>query len=175
MKKLYALDFDKTLISYDSFRRFLKLLLAKYPVRIGVFLIARKLRLMDAAAFKERITQIVENNEEMKHFAQSFAQLLEREATLPQQVNEDPEGEVLIISASPACYMQYLRQIGGRPVIIAASDYVNGEYCNLYGRTKQAYIAERFSTSEYIYSFAMSDSESDLCWLQMFEHYDMKK
>ena len=169
MKELYAYDFDKTLIPYDTFRRYLLLLLRLRPVRIGTLLLLRKLRILSAAGLKERVTRMVDQSAALTREAKHFAQQLMYDVQMP---NRTTKGEVvLIISASPIVYMRYVAEIIGCELL--CSDYVDGRYVEMYGTTKAEALHAHYPQTEYTYIYALSDSNSDLCWMKEFKQYDI--
>lgn len=165
MKDLRVFDFDKTLIPYDSFNRYLKVLWRKVPIRVGVLLVLRVCRLISTDILKQRVTKIVDEDETLRQFSKDFCEVIARDIIWPEEKRDD----AIIISASPACYMRYLTRIIHVPVY--SSDYYEGKYLNLYGEIKQKLIDSNFPKDQYDYLFAISDSESDLIWMKKFKNY----
>lgn len=172
MTPLYAYDFDKTLIPYDSFRRYLMHLLRLRPVRVGGLLLLRKLRLISGTSLKARITRMVNRSEALQRDAKHFANRVIYDVQLPVATPKD--AKVLLISASPSIYMQYIAS--SLACSLLCSDFVEGnKYVEMYGKKKLETLHMHFPVSEYDYVFAASDSESDLCWMKEFKQYDIVK
>lgn len=171
MKELVAYDFDKTLIPYDSFRRYLMHLLRLRPVRIGALLLLRKVRILSAAQLKERVTHMVEHSAALTRETKHFAQRLIYDLQMPERTTKG--GVVLIISASPKIYMHYVAEIIGCDLM--CSDYMSGWYVEMYGTTKAEALHAHYSQTEYAWTYALSDSESDLCWMKEFENFEFVK
>lgn len=172
MMPLYAYDFDKTLIPYDSFRRYLMHLLRLRPVRVGTLLLFRKLRLISAATLKARITRMVNRSEALQRDAKHFANRVIYEVQLPVATPKD--AKVLLISASPSIYMQHIAS--SLACSLLCSDFVEGnKYVEMYGEKKLEALEQQYPKTEYEYVFAVSDSESDLCWMKEFKEYKIVK
>lgn len=169
MKKLYAYDFDDTLIPYDSFRRYLWHLMSIKPIYVGCLLLLRKTRLMGSREFKKRITDMVFSSSRLQMDARLFAKNLLADIERPTYL---PNSAILIITASPMVYMRYLAE--EIQCTIVGSDYINGKYVEMYGQAKADYIHEYFPKSEYIYTYAISDSNSDICWMKDFVKFELK-
>ena len=170
MKELVAYDFDKTLVPYDSFRRYLLYLLRLRPVRIGGLLLLRKLRILSSAAMKERLTRMVDRSAELTRETKHFAQRLIYDVKVPEHTARGIV--VLIISASPKVYMRYVTEIIGYELL--CSDYMDGRYVEMYGATKAEVLHVHYPQTEYAYVYALSDSNSDLYWLKEFKQYEIK-
>ena len=172
MTPLYAYDFDKTLVPYDSFRRYLMHLLRLRPVRAGGLLLLRKLRLISAASLKARITRMVNRSEALQRDAKHFANRVIYDVQLPVAAPKD--AKVLLISASPSIYMHHIAS--SLACSLLCSDFVEGnKYIELYGETKAEALHRHYPSSEYDYAFAASDSESDMCWMKEFKEYKIVK
>ncbi len=168
MKQLYAYDFDKTLIPYDSFRRYLWNLMRYKPFEVCFLLLLRKLRIVSSCKLKERISKIVESSDALQQDAKLFAESIKKDICWH---NRHDEGTILIISASPMVYMKYV--VDDMPCELLCSDYIDAQYVEMYGKKKAVYLHHCFPTSEYEYIYAMSDSESDLCWMKEFNKYEI--
>lgn len=170
MTSLYVYDFDKTLVPYDSFRRYLIHLLWLRPVRIGVLLLLRKLRLISSWKLKARVTMMVECSESLSKDAKSFALDIVRDIN-DERITVNGVGKVLVITASPKVYMTYVAEEMGWDMV--CSEMRCGEYVEMCGKKKKEALAERYPKLEYEYMFAASDSESDLCWMKEFKKYEI--
>lgn len=169
MKKLYAYDFDETLIPYDSFRRYLWHLMRIKPIYVGSLLLLRKMRCMSSRELKKSITNMVLSSPMLQTDAKQFAKNMLADIERPTKF---PNSKILIITASPMVYMQYLVQ--ELQCTIVGSDYTKDNYVEMYGVAKANYLNEYFPKTEYIYKYATSDSKSDLCWMKNFEKYELK-
>ncbi len=171
MTPLYAYDFDKTLIPYDSFRRYLMHLLRLRPVRVGGLLLLRKLRLISGASLKARITRMVNRSEALQRDAKHFANRVIYDVQLPAAAPKD--AKVLLISASPSIYMQYIAS--SLSCALICSEFIGDKYVEMYGERKKDALEQKYPKTEYVYALAASDSESDLCWMKEFKKYEIVK
>lgn len=170
MKQLYAYDFDKTLIPYDSFRRYLWHLMRYRPFNVSYLLLLRKLRIISNVKLKEYVTKLVSSSPTLQQDAKLFAESIKQDIYWHNKHNE---GTILIISASPMVYMKYV--VDDIPCELLCSDYIDDQYVEMYGKTKAIYLHHYFPISKYNYIYAMSDSESDLCWMKEFNKYEIIK
>lgn len=167
MIPLYAYDFDKTLIPYDSFRRYLLHLLPLRPIRIGGLLVMRKMGFISSSRMKAYITKIVNTSPSLQRDAKHFAHSIVYDVQIPAIASKD--AKVLLISASPSVYMKYIAEDLSYDLL--CSD-MNGEHYNeLYGEAKALALHTYYPTSEYEYVYAESDNEIDLCWMRDFNEY----
>ncbi len=175
MTRLYVLDFDDTLIPYDSWGLYLRELLKVYPVRMGFVLLLRKLRLLSRAELKRRVTVFVVNRKRLEVFSRQFVQKLAQDIQLPSCLFEEENKVVLVLSASPMCYMKYLGGFMTCHCEVVGSDFVDGEYIEMHGEKKLMFLKLNYPRDKYQYVFAMSDSDSDLVWMREFEQYELIK
>lgn len=169
MTTLYAYDFDKTMIPYDSFRRYLWHLLKLRPMRVTVLLVLRKMRLLSSTGLKKRVTRMVSRSEILTQDAKRFANWIVYDVQMPQFTPH--EGTLLIISASPKIYMQYIAEALGCELL--CSDFMGEDYVEMYGERKADALYKQYPQSEYDWAYACSDSESDMCWMKEFNRYEI--
>lgn len=176
MKNLVVVDFDGTLLPYDSLRKLLFSLLWKYPFEIGLLLVKRRLRLISAAVMKHRVILLLEKKQDSEKFLRHFVELIfsDCSAALLEKIKQwqSQHYEVLVLSASPHIYLQYLQEkldckIQGSYVL------ENGELLHLYGKHKLNFIEAHFPRIHYKYVYAVADHQSDLVLLQEFETFDL--
>lgn len=171
MTELYAYDFDKTLIPYDSFKRYIMQLLKRHPMRIGWICLLRCLRILNNADFKCRIVSLVQHSNQENALAQQFMQTIAKDIVWPDNIPAD--AHLLVITASPMCYMQYLPQYISRQCDVLASTFQDDAFVHLYGSQKMQALQSNYPTTLYTYCFAMSDSSSDVAWMKEFEQYQL--
>ena len=168
MIKLYAYDFDKTLIPYDSFRRYLWYLCKYKPITVLSLILLRKLRLITSCSLKHRITRIVESSSYLTLKTKLFSEELKKDIEWPEN-----KSVTLIITASPLVYMKYI--VDDSVFKLLCSDSINNNYVEMYGDTKTKYLLSQFPQTEYQYIYACSDSTSDICWMKYFHDYKLIK
>src|SRR4051812_38019378 len=114
---LIVADFDKTLIPFDSFRKFILLWLNRYPVRIACYIVLRKLRLIGAGYFKGKIVKLVSDHPQFVQICDSFVNSICKEIDV-SRVNKIRDRtsigtHVLLLSASPQIYMGAIGKVLG--------------------------------------------------------------
>ena len=175
MKRLYVLDFDKTMIPYDSWGLFLRKLLLRFPVTVGMWLFMRKLNYINRRELKQRIALLVEKKKRLEEFSYAFMKEVCDDIYWPLEIHDGGDDKtVIILSASPMCYLHYLNDFIGSDINVVGSGIYNGVYVEMYGENKMQYLLANYSRSEYSYEYAISDSESDLIWMKNFKRYEIK-
>ncbi len=170
MKQLYAYDFDKTLIPYDSFRRYLMFLMRFRPIYILYLLLLRKIHIIDRKRLKQKVTQLVESSTILENKTKHFAKGLFKDIRLSEM---SEEAMLLIITASPMVYMKYVAE--ELHCQLLCSDYIGNEYIEMYGTAKANYLYQSYPSCSYQYEYAASDSKSDMCWMKEFKQFEIVK
>ncbi|MBE6312317.1 MAG: hypothetical protein E7076_04110 [Bacteroidales bacterium] len=133
---------------------------------------------------KELVEKKVGKSERMQRQTSIFVNKIKQDIVWPQSLQGkiadfSSKDIVIVLSASPECYMNKLfLEINSNvvtPVLTVGSRFVNERYIEMYGKEKLKYITSTFPTSEYNYMYAVSDSESDLCWMELFLQHEIKK
>lgn len=166
MIELYAYDFDKTLIPYDSFRRYLWYLCKYKPITVLSLILLRKLRLLTSCSLKQRITRLVDSSYYLTLKTKLFSEELKKDIEWPEN-----KGVTLIITASPLVYMKYI--VDDSMYQLLCSDTINNNYVEMYSNTKSTFLRKHYPQTKYQYTYAMSDSKSDMCWMKEFEHFEI--
>lgn len=170
MKNLYAYDFDETLLPYDSFRRYLWHLMHYRPFYMCYLLVLRKCRIISSKELKEKVTILVESSRYLTEDAKLFANTIKKDICIP---TAQENSTILLITASPKVYMKYV--VENLDCNMLCSDYIDNEYVEMYGHTKAEYLHCYYPTSKYQYTYALSDSTSDICWMKEFNKYEIIK
>ena len=166
MKDLYVYDFDKTLISYDTFRRFLWHLCNYRPIAVISLILLRKMRILSSCSLKEKITKMVERSTFLKRKTEAYAKMIEQDIEWPRN-----NGTIVVVTASPMVYMKYI--VDNKSYQMLCSDYIGEDYIEMYGKMKAKYLFRMYPSSDYRYIYASSDSKSDLCWMKEFQEYNL--
>lgn len=169
MKQLYVYDFDKTIVPYDSYNRYLRHLFLLRPITMGILLVLRKMRILSSRVLKQDVTAIVEHSRLLQKDARHFASRLMYDITLLHHNEKDIQ--IVLLSASPKVYLKYVAEMLQCQLI--CSDTIDGTYVEMYGEIKKQYLHQRFPRDKYQYTYALSDSQSDMCWMQEFAHYEI--
>jgi len=175
MISLFVFDFDKTLIPFDSFRRYVFHWLKYKPLAIIKFLVFRKLRIYDGAKFKRKIIRSIFKHPKFESINQKFVESLIPHVNFKiisnQIENESKTKIILILSASPDIYISEVAN--AIELVGKGSHFVNNQFFHLYGTGKIEYLKRYYPKERYRYVYSISDSKSDLDLLKLFESYTL--
>ncbi|MGE5425223.1 MAG: HAD family hydrolase [Syntrophothermus sp.] len=175
MKDLIVLDFDKTLIPFDSFRKYLLIWLKHFPFFISGLIISRKLRTLSLKEMKESLIIKIRNHKNFNRINVSFAKYLVAKINynLLEEIKKKggPDTVFLLISASPDEYISLLSEDLG--FVAKGSYFDKGFYFHLYKKEKIEFLKNNFPRDEFHYLYAISDSETDREMLGMFQDYSL--
>jgi len=179
MKKINVIDLDKTLLPYDSFRKYTLILLRNknFVLRILPLMILRKLRLLNSSAFKrgviKRGRKVDNYNNKMKEFSdQLFADI---DSSIIEMVRNHTDSDTINIlcTASPEDYVKHLADLLGWEHIASQLDSDKNYFVHMHEQRKIEAIRDLFPKDKFRYNFAISDSQSDKELLMGFESYTM--
>lgn len=170
-RNVNAIDLDKTLIPFDSFRRLLLNEIQRGDFRILSFVILRQLRLISGRRLKKICVDHLKRNRK-KVFFENYACTLIKEinqdvkAIIDKETNQNTKN--VLVSASPDLYVSILViKLGWEGCGSKFSE--SGEFIHLFGEGKIDYFQENYPPSTFHYNFAISDSSSDDQLLSLFE------
>lgn len=179
MKKINVIDLDKTLLPYDSFRKYILIFLRnKHSVFcILPLVLFRKLRLLNSSAFKKRVIEIgrkVDNyNERMKKFSDQLFADIDNSIVETVRSYTDSDTINILCSASPEDYVRHLAEFLGWECLASQLDSDKNHFVHMHGQRKVEAIRKLYPEDKFRYNFAMSDSQSDAELLKAFESYAM--
>jgi len=158
---LSVFDLDKTLIKIDS----LQFLVTRQLFWRTLPLMAlRALGIHGRESFAAAVTLRCEKLMTSETQLEAFLQRIRCEidpAVGAMLVEHRKQGEVVIASASPEVYVSRFAKSMGAIGIGSHFDQ-QGNFFHCYGDNKVAYLTRRFPKSDFLWNFAISDSESDL-------------
>jgi len=178
-KKINVIDLDHTLISYDSYRGYLKRIL-NHPIYFlfGLtIIILRKIHVITLA--KQKYYAII-LNKKIKGYEKYISDYSE---TLFYDINMNVMKIILqntddftiniLCSASPYDYVKPLAdKLGWECLATYLND--NGEdVVHLFAKNKINKINEIYPKDTFLYNFAISDSKSDIDLLHSFNKYEL--
>ena len=172
MKELNVIDFDKTLIPVDSFRLFVIHGIKKYYVGFILLSLLRSCRIISSSSFKNRIIKLSDciDRNELYIFIDNIMELIN--PSVLKKINSYTNSNTINIlcSASPDFYIS---PIAEKLNMIGKGSYItfDNKFYHMYGINKVKFLLSQFPQSDYTYKFAISDSESDLELLSMFEDH----
>ena len=175
MKKINVIDLDKTMIPYDSFRKYIFIFLQdkQFSLKIIYLVLLRKIRLLNMAEFKKKIISIVrEDSKYIKRMDEFSKQIVsDFDDSILKEIHSFTDSETINIlcSASPEDYINRIAKIMSWNFLCST---LNGDkFLHMYGKQKFESVLEQYDRSTYDYNLAISDSNSDLELLYMFKEF----
>ncbi len=176
MKKINVVDLDNTLIPFDSFRLYAINKIKSGNIGIIKYSILRKLRLISAADYKRSVllhTKLLDNTEEIDRIMVNILNSINQNVLKIIDEHSDNETINILCSASPDAYV---KKVAKHLHWIGYGSYFNDkDFYHMWGENKLQFIETRYPSSEYIYNFAISDTNCDLELLMMFKKYKIVK
>jgi phosphoserine phosphatase len=175
MKQLNVIDFDNTLIPFDSFRFYIKKGLKKFNILFIFYTIARILRIIDNKTFKQKIMKINPFNEkEFNSFQIHMINSINQEILDKVKKYTSENTTNVLCSASPNFYIS---EIGEKINMLGHGSFFisEKEFFHMYGKKKVEFILQKYPREFYHYKYAISDSESDKALLSLFEEHELLK
>jgi hypothetical protein len=170
MNKINVIDLDCTLLPYDSFRKLVKIELRKLNLYIWIISILRILKVIQGYRYKQLLVLYWENKYD-KSFFYNYAKLIYKD--LDKNIlnivssKTDSNTKNILISASPELYVKELIVLLGWEG--RGSYYKNKKFINLYSKEKINWLIKNYPKNEVEYNFAISDSQSDVQLLALFQ------
>ena len=177
MKQLNVIDLDKTLLPYDSFQKYIFLFLKNknFKLKILFLIILRKIRLLSLASFKKKIIEIARTDEKyddkMKKFSDNLYLEIDNSVTEMIRNNTNNNTINVLCTASPEDYVKKLAK--KKDWLYLCTSLNNGDFMHMHGRQKAISIKSQFPDSTFKYNFAISDSNSDLELLKLFNNFEL--
>ena len=178
MKKINVIDFDKTLIPYDSFRKFCFQLLLHGSERINSFtaILLRLVRVYDQDKFKAEIYSSAVKDKYIisSHFDKFVTKLIadiQIQVILLIKEYSDEQTINVLVSASPDIYIRRIASSLNWEYL--ASNVIDSNFVNMYGDNKITQVTNFYPQSDYLYNFAISDSKSDLNLIKKFQYFKL--
>ena len=181
MKKINVIDLDNTLLPYDSFRKYVLILLRKKQSTLHILplIILRKLRLLDSSALKKRVIKRgrkVDNyNDKMKKFSDQLFADIDNSTIETVRSYTDSDTINILCSASPEDYVKHLAELLGWKYIASQLDSEKNYFIHMHGQRKLETIRKLYPENRFRYNFAISDSQSDEQLLRIFSEYKLIK
>ena len=170
MRRINVIDLDSTLLPYDSFGWLVKSGLKKLDLLVWWFSILRVLRLVSSPEFKKAMTlhwQKKYDDNFLNHYANKVYNDLDKRVLELVYANTMADTINVLLSASPDLYVQ---KVANLLKWTGSGSYFDKEgFVNLYSHEKINWVSTKYPISEYVYYFAISDSESDNKLLDMFK------
>ena len=177
MKKINVIDLDKTLVPYDSFRKYILIFLRNKQSTFHILplIILRKLRLLNSSAFKKRVIEIgrkVDNyNDKIKGFSDQLFADIDNSIVETVRSYTDSDTINILCSASPEDYVNHLADLLGWECLASQLNSNKNHFVHMHGQRKVEAIRKLYPEDKFRYNFAISDSQSDEELLKTFEFY----
>ena len=181
MKKINVIDLDKTLLPYDSFRKYILIFLRNKQSALSILplIIFRKLRLINSSVFKKRAIQKargVKNYKTiMRHFSDQLFADIDNSTIEIVRSYTDAETINILCTASPEDYVKHLAELLGWVCVASQLDSDKNYFVHMHGQRKVEAIRELFPEDRFRYNFAISDSPIDEKLLTIFSEYKLIK
>jgi phosphoserine phosphatase len=170
-QKINVIDLDKTLVKYDTFRVLVVRELRKVKFRIITLTFLRVAKLISSAKFKMKVQKYLLENFSKSFFTDYAEEIYQNINPNVMEIirgNTDEETINILLSASPNEYVQPLCEMLNWK---GSGSYFDEEnhFHHLFGKEKINWIMKFYPEAEYVYHFAISDSNSDIQLLNLFE------
>lgn len=180
MQQINIVDFDQTLIPFDSFRNYIKKFLLKLnfsSLKILLYCILRKTNLVNMARFKQFVVLEARKSNnyklEMRQFADELLKAVDSEVVMLLKTYSKKNTKNILCTASPVDYMALVSRSLNWKFI--ASEISDKNIVHIYGKQKKEAVLKKYPKEKFQYNFAISDNINDLSLLRQFKHYKIIK
>lgn len=175
VKKLVVFDLDLTLLSIDSTRYLYQNLTFRHPVLIALA-VARRLGVLSRQDFAERahkaaIPQLKDAQFVSDHIDECLRNVV-HEQQLKASAYRAGGAFALLLSSAPCEYVSLLAGFLGFDCGVG-SHWISNEYVHMFGKNKIIFIEKNYPQATWSRSYAISDSDSDLALLALFESAEL--
>lgn len=177
MQKINAIDLDRTLIPFDSFRTLILSYLKQknYLSILTAYVLLRRVRVMDSGAFKHKALEHIRKDKAYQSLIQDISEqiMASLRSDIMQVIDRETDQDTLnvLVSASPEDYVCLVAGSLGWPYL--ASKIEDNKFIHCHGPNKINLLQKHYPRYKYIYNFAISDSPSDLELMRMFQKYEL--
>lgn len=175
MNKINVIDLDNTLINFDSFRRYIMDFLREGDLFLVFLIFQRKIKVLSNSEFKLKVTircRTKDNYEGHLKLLSEFILQNINEEILSKINNHSDEDTINVLStASISDYVELISEkLGWESISTIVED---DNVIHNYGKQKQINLLKRYPKDKYHYNYAISDSETDLELLKLFNNYEL--
>jgi len=176
VKKINVIDLDKTLIPFDSFKKYILTFLKKGKIYLIFPIILRKLRILSLVSFKKYVTDLCRKSKNydaiMNQLASSLYDQIDKDVLDKISKYSDSDTINILSTASLGDFSEKLAEMLGWECI---STSVSKKYIfHNYADNKIKNLKERYPRSKFIYNFSISDDKKDYSLLKLFKFYELK-
>lgn len=169
-KKINVIDLDKTLIPFDSFRKFIIEEIKKGNVKFCFYTGLKVLKLISLEKYKHYIIKILDdkfNDSDFEPFVNDTISLIDSEVLSIIKNNSDEDTILILLSASPHSYVKLIAEKLGWQ---GAGSYIDKEdkFHHIYASKKVQWVRDNYDEKHFIYNMTISDSDTDKELLELF-------
>lgn len=180
-KRINVIDLDNTLIKKDSLKLFVIMFLKRKGtfVPLTLLILFRLLGFINPAEFLKRMLIRVRKDKDYDRLVRDFSNRLFTyidHRVYNQVMSKTDENTINVLcTASPADYVKYLAEKLNWHYIATTFANGNSSFNRIYGSAKVDAVMTMFPEETFDYSFAISDNESDMTLLRLFNEFVIKK
>lgn len=175
MKKINVIDLDHTLINFDSFRKYVLNFFRRGDLFLAFLIFQRKIKVLSSPEFKMKVTlrcRPKHNYEQQLKLLSEFILQNINEEIISKINNHSDERTINVLST--ASISDYVTLVAEKLGWVSISTIVEDDHVNHnYGKQKQINLLNSYPKDRYQYNFAISDSETDLELLKLFNKYEL--
>ncbi|MHA1396065.1 MAG: hypothetical protein ACTSRZ_21380 [Promethearchaeota archaeon] len=176
MKKINVIDLDKTLIPFDSFKKYILTFIKKGKILLILLIILRKLRILSLVSFKKYVTVLCRKSKNydaiMNQLAINLYEQIDKDIYEKVMKYSDNNTINILSTASLEDFANRLAKMLGWECI---STSVSQNYIvHNYADNKIKNLKKRYPRSKYIYNFSISDDKKDINLLNLFKFYELR-
>jgi len=175
-KKINVIDLDNTLLPYNSFTRFVLYFMIHWKLFFPILFLSflRILWILRRDSYQKRILLLTRKTQNYETRLQEFSLMLYKDikTTILRFIKENTDDKTInvLCTASPEDYVRYLcKKIKGWSCLCSTFDDQSGAFYHMYGPNKVTALTQYYPSNSYIYHVAISDSETDLELLRLFD------
>lgn len=169
IKKINVIDLDKTLIPYDTFRKFILYRIVRFDLYLIYYTILRLFRIISLNNYKKKITLYLIGlfcDQKIDLFVTLLLKDVDHRVLDIIKNETDKNTLNILLSASPDIYVKKIANNFGW--VGQGSFFDNNNFNHIFGLEKINWLLNNYNLNDYKYNFAISDSKSDYKLLKYF-------
>jgi phosphoserine phosphatase len=176
-KKLNVIDLDHTLLSYNSWAKFVMIFLSNWRCFFPIifYSLLRGFGMLSRGTYQKSLLKVIRKTHGYKETAKTFGELLYKDIRAPVmrfvQENTDETTENVLCSASPEDYVKYLSEKLGWRHVCSTLNQDGTHFDHMFRERKITAIQKLYPHEDFEYHLAMSDDRGDLGLLSLFDTY----
>lgn len=181
MKNINVIDLDKTLIPFDSFRRYIFVFIRykRFTLEIILLIILRLFNILGKTDFKKKIFQTTVNHNNyvdiIKSFSNGLILSLNKDILEKIKRHSNEYTSNVLVTASYYNYASQIADYLGWDCIASFYNNDTNSFTHAYGSEKIRLIQDKYPINEVKYNFCISDSDIDIELCKLFEKSELFK